>query len=24
MRHNAIESWETMQKASWQRCQPRW
>ncbi|WP_413745145.1 hypothetical protein [Synechococcus sp. MIT S9451] len=24
LRHNAIEAWETMQKASWQRCQPRW
>ncbi|WP_115119129.1 DUF1651 domain-containing protein [Synechococcus sp. UW105] len=23
LRHNAIEAWETMQKAGWQRCQPR-
>ncbi|WP_371410898.1 DUF1651 domain-containing protein [Synechococcus sp. UW105] len=20
----AIEAWETMQKAGWQRCQPSW
>ena len=24
LRHNAIEALETMQKAGWKRCQPRW
>ena len=24
LRRNAIEAWETMHKAGWKRCQPRW
>ena len=24
LRHNAIEAWETMQKAGWKQCSPQW